>query len=98
MDLFCRRPFSPVWVNQSKLSSHNTTLPAQQGYSQGLTTGGTYHSGQVFQTKPADGSFPKRTRSPTFLSNSGASPENTHSDGHKRLVRNLSSTKGIVVL
>ncbi|KAL8524828.1 hypothetical protein ACS0TY_014441 [Phlomoides rotata] len=90
--------FSPVWINQSKLSSHNNTPPAQQGYSPVLATGGTHHSGQVFQTKHADGSLPKRTRSPTFLSTSGASPENTRSDGHKRSLidyRDLDAPEGL---
>ncbi|KAH6769835.1 hypothetical protein C2S52_014638 [Perilla frutescens var. hirtella] len=79
-----QRPFSPVWVNQSKPSSHNTTPPAQERISSGLTTGGTHQSGPMFQPKIADGPLQKRNRSPTLPTATGFSPENARSDDHKR--------------
>lgn len=79
-----QRPFSPVWVNQSKPSSHSTTTPPQERISSAMTIGGTHQSGPRFQTKNADGPLQKRTRSPPPPSASGFPPENARSDGHKR--------------
>ncbi|KAL3812744.1 hypothetical protein ACJIZ3_014012 [Penstemon smallii] len=77
---------STVWVNQSNPFNNNKTPPTVRDMPSISTTGGTYQSGRMFQTKSADVSLPKRTRSPTFPPTSENSPEYTFSpsDRHKR--------------
>lgn len=89
LGLVYRRPFNP-WNNQSNLSSHNITPPAQNRISSVLTTGGTYQPGSMFQTQYMDAPLQKRTRSPTLPTATGFSPENARSDGHKRLAGKFS--------
>ncbi|KAL8047802.1 hypothetical protein ABFX02_07G023600 [Erythranthe guttata] len=81
---------SSMGGNHSKSSSHNTTPPAQLGTPSVSTTGGSYQSGPVFQTKHTDGPFPKRTRSPTLLTTGGVSREDnvSGSGGHQRSLVN----------
>lgn len=96
LGLLCRRSFSPTWVNNTKLSSHNITPPVQERLSSVFPTGGTHQPGQMFQTKHADVPLQKRTRSPTLPTATVFSSENNRSDGHKRLAGKLTFTKGTI--
>ncbi|XP_057771901.1 SAC3 family protein B isoform X2 [Salvia miltiorrhiza] len=75
---------SPVWVNNSKLSSHNITPPVQERLSPVFPSGGTHQPGPMFKTKHTDGPLQKRTRSPTLPTATVFSSENARSDGPKR--------------
>lgn len=96
LGLLCRRSFSPMSVNSTKLSSHNITPPAQERLSPVFPTRGTHQPGPMFQTKHTDSPLQKRTRSPTLPSAAVLTSENTRSDGHKRLAGKLTFTKGSI--
>ncbi|XP_042064553.1 SAC3 family protein B-like isoform X1 [Salvia splendens] len=75
---------SPIWVNNSNLSSRNVSPPAPQRLSPVFPTGGTHQPEPMFKTKHTDGPDQKRTRSPTFPTATVFSSENARVDDKKR--------------
>lgn len=92
LGLLYRQSVSPIWVNNSNISSHNVSPPAPQRLSPVFPTGGTHQPGPMFKTKHTHGPDQKRTRSPTFTTATVFSSEDARADGQKRLAEKLTFT------